>query len=42
LVEVSELARHADPRVTLQLYAGLADGGRERAAAKLRKQGFGA
>jgi integrase len=42
LVEVSELARHADPRVTLQLYAGLADGGRERAAAKLRKQRFGA
>jgi integrase len=40
-VEVAALARHANPRVTLQLYAGLADGGREQAAMTLREQGFG-
>jgi hypothetical protein len=40
--EVSALARQANPRVTLQVYAGLADGGRERASGKLVEAGFGA
>ena len=39
--EVSELARHANPRVTLTMYAGLTADGRERALAKLAG-GFGA
>lgn len=42
LPEVSALARHADPRVTAMLYAGLVDGGLEQASAKLVKAGFGA
>jgi hypothetical protein len=43
LPEVSKLARHADPRVTAQMYAGLTDRGlEEAAAAKLVKAGFGA
>jgi integrase len=40
--EVATLARHANARVTLTVYAGLADGGRERAALKLADGGFGA
>jgi integrase len=39
--EVAALARHANPKVTLGLYAGLTDEGRERAAAKLAEDGFG-
>jgi integrase len=39
--EVAALARHANPKVTLGLYAGLADDGREKAAAKLTEGGFG-
>jgi integrase len=41
LPEVAELARHASPNVTLAVYAGLTSEGRERAAAKLTKSGFG-
>lgn len=41
LPEVSKLARHADPRVTAQMYAGLTDRGLEEAAARLVKAGFG-
>ncbi len=40
--EVAELARHANAKVTLTVYAGLTDGGRERASAKLAQGGFGA
>jgi hypothetical protein len=36
------LARHANPRVTLAVYAGLTDGAREVAADKLLSAGFGA
>jgi integrase len=39
--EVAALARHANPKVTLGLYAGLADDGREKAIAKLAEGGFG-
>jgi hypothetical protein len=39
--EVAALARHANPRVTLGLYAGLADDGREKAVVKLAEGGFG-
>jgi integrase len=39
--EVSSLARHANARVTLQVYAGLTDGGLERASKKLADGGFG-
>jgi integrase len=35
LAETAALARHANARVTAQVYAGLADDGRETAAAKL-------
>ena len=35
------LARHANARVTAQVYAGLSDSGRAAAAAKLREVGFG-
>jgi integrase len=39
--EVAALARHANARVTLSIYAGLTDEGREQAAAKLIAGGFG-
>lgn len=39
--EIAWLARHASARVTLEVYAGLTDGGRERTAAKLAEGGFG-
>jgi integrase len=42
LAEVAALARHASPRVTAQVYGGVVDDGRERAAAKLTAAGFGA
>jgi hypothetical protein len=35
------LARHANPRVTLAVYAGLTDGAREATADKLLGAGFG-
>ncbi len=34
--EVAELARHANAKVTLTVYAGLTDGGRERASREAR------
>jgi integrase len=40
--EVATLARHANAKVTLTVYAGLTDGGRERASSKLAERGFGA
>jgi integrase len=42
LAEAAALARHADARVTATVYAGLADDGRAKAAAKLLAAGFGA
>jgi integrase len=42
LPEAAMLARHANPRVTLAVYAGLADGAREVAVEKLLSAGFGA
>lgn len=42
LPEASVLARHANPRVTAQVYAGLPEKTRERVAAKLAESGFGA
>jgi integrase len=42
LPEVSALARHATAQVTAQVYAGLTDKARERAAEKLAAAGFGA
>jgi integrase len=39
--EVAVLARHANAKVTLTVYAGLTDGGRERASNKLAEAGFG-
>jgi integrase len=41
LPEAAALVRHKNPRVTMQTYAGLAEGGREKAAAKLVEAGFG-
>lgn len=41
LAEVAALARHANAKVTAAVYAGLSDGGREVAAAKLVEAGFG-
>jgi integrase len=41
LAEVAALARHANAKVTASVYAGIADGGREIAAAKLVEAGFG-
>lgn len=41
LAETAALARHANPQVTAAVYAGLADGGLEKAAARLVKAGFG-
>jgi integrase len=40
--ELAELARHANPRVTLTVYAGLTKDGAKRATAKLAEAGFGA
>lgn len=42
LPEVSALARHANVRVTAQVYAGITEDGRGQAAAKLVVAGFGA
>lgn len=42
LPEAAMLARHANPRATLAVYAGLADGAREVAVDKLLSAGFGA
>jgi integrase len=39
--EVAELARHANPKVTMTLYAGLTKDARHRAVAKLSDSGFG-
>jgi integrase len=41
IAEVASLARHANAKVTLQMYAGLMDDGRKTAAAKLSAVGFG-
>ena len=42
LPEASVLARHANPRVTAQTYAGLSEKARERVSEKLADSGFGA
>ena len=42
LPEASVLARHANPRVTAQVYAGLSEKARERVSEKLADSGFGA
>jgi integrase len=42
LPEASVLARHANPRVTAQVYAGLSEKARERVSEKLAGSGFGA
>jgi hypothetical protein len=42
LPEAAMLARHANPRVTLAVYAGLTDGAREVAVDKLLSAEFGA
>jgi integrase len=42
LAETSVLARHANARVTAQVYAGITDDGRELAAEQLDSSGFGA
>jgi integrase len=41
LAEVAVMMRHASAQVTATVYAGLADDGREKAAAKLVEAGFG-
>ena len=41
MAEAAALARHANARVTAQVYAGLSDSGREAASAKLADAGFG-
>ena len=41
LAEAAALARHANARVTSQVYAGLTDDGRGTASAKLLEAGFG-
>ena len=41
LPEASVLARHANPRVTAQVYAGLSEKTRERVAKKLAESRFG-
>jgi integrase len=41
VTEVAALARHASPRVTLQVYGGLADDGAKRATDRLAAGGFG-
>ena len=40
--EVAVLARHANAKVTLTVYAGLTGDGRDKAVAKLAEGGFGA
>jgi integrase len=42
LPQAAMLARHANPRVTLAIYAGVTDGAREVAVDKLLTAGFGA
>jgi integrase len=42
LAEAAALARHANARVTAQVYAGLTEQGKEQAAAKLVEAGVGA
>jgi integrase len=39
--EVAEMARHANPKVTMMLYAGLTKDGQDRVVAKLLDAGFG-
>ena len=39
--EIAALARHANAKVTLAIYAGITDDGRETAVAKLTEGGFG-
>ena len=39
--EVAALARHASAKVTLTVYAGLSDEGRNGAVSKLTEGGFG-
>jgi integrase len=39
--EVAKLARHANPRMTLGMYAGLTHEGREKTIAKLVERAFG-
>jgi integrase len=39
--EVALVARHANPSVTLAIYAGLTKDGRQKATAKLAEGGFG-
>jgi integrase len=41
LAEAAALARHANARVTAQVYAGLSENGREKAVGKLAEAGFG-
>lgn len=41
MAEAAALARHANAKVTAQVYAGLTEDGRETAAAKLVEAGFG-
>ena len=41
LADVAALARHANAKVTAQVYSGITDHGREDAAAKLVEAGFG-
>ena len=42
LPETAMLARHANPSVTMTVYAGLTDGARDVAVRKLLGAGFGA
>jgi integrase len=39
--QIAQLARHANPKVTLAVYAGLFDDEREQTTAKLVAGGFG-
>jgi hypothetical protein len=41
VAEVSALARHANPKITLTVYAGVMSDGLEKAAAKLVDGVFG-
>jgi hypothetical protein len=41
IAETAALARHANAKVTLAVYAGLSENGRETASAKLVEAGFG-
>jgi hypothetical protein len=42
LPAIAALARRANPKVTLGMYAGLTDTGRKTAVAQLTESGFGA